>query len=40
MTIPGTVIIEVRAITSNRSERGRVVSCGRCRTLCEIVEHG
>lgn len=41
MAIPGTPTFEVRAVASNahRSGRGRVVSCHRCRTLCEIVEH-
>ena len=41
MAIPGTPIFEVRAVQSNehRSGRGRVVSCQRCRTLCEIIEH-
>ena len=41
MAIPGTPLFEVRAVASNehRSGRGRVVSCHRCRTLCEIVEH-
>lgn len=42
MAIPGIVTIEVRAVASNdrASGRGRVVSCGRCRTLCEVIEHG
>lgn len=41
MAIPGTPLFEVRAVATNqdRSGRGRVVSCQRCRTLCEIVEH-
>ena len=41
MAVPGTPAIEVRAVAHNdqRSGRGRVVSCQRCRTLCEVVEH-
>lgn len=41
MAIPGTPLFEVRKVASNdeRSGRGRVVSCHRCSTLCEVVEH-
>jgi hypothetical protein len=42
MAVPGLTRVEVRMIQTNaeRSGRGRVVSCGRCRRLCEVVEHG
>lgn len=42
MTVPGVVDVEVRSVASNahQSGRGRVVSCARCRTLCEVIEHG
>lgn len=41
MAVPGPVIVEVRKVKDNaaRSGRGRVTSCKRCSTLCEIVEH-
>lgn len=41
MAIPGVVTIEVRrcATERDRSGRGRVVSCHRCKALLEIIEH-
>ncbi|HLB55143.1 MAG TPA: hypothetical protein VJK71_08545 [Gemmatimonadales bacterium] len=40
MAIPGLVTLEVRrvATTTDRSGRGRVVTCKRC-GLCEVIEH-
>lgn len=40
MGIPGVIRVEVRRVTvQSRSGRGRVVSCRRCATLCEVIEH-
>lgn len=42
MAVPGENIpLEVRTIRANaeRSGRGRVVSCHRCKDLVEVVEH-
>ena len=42
MAVPGVVALEVRSVQSNRhrSGRGAAVSCQRCGTLLEIIEHG
>jgi hypothetical protein len=40
MSIPGHVTVEVRRVTeAERSGRGRVVSCRRCSSLVEVIEH-
>lgn len=41
MALPGTPVFEVRARESNddRQGRGAVVSCHRCKTLCEVIVH-
>lgn len=41
MAIPGVVQIETRVVQSDteRSGRGRVLSCGRCSALVEVIEH-
>lgn len=41
MAIPGVVSVESRLVRTNdqRSGRGRVVSCRRCSSLVEIIEH-
>ena len=41
MEIPGRVLVETRWVTrAGRSGRGRVVSCGTCQQLVEVIEHG
>lgn len=42
MTVPGLVAVEVRKIRGDaeRSGRGRILSCPRCRSLLEVIEHG
>jgi len=41
MAVPGPVTLEVRTIRTDaeRSGRGRVVSCHRCKGLVEVIEH-
>lgn len=41
MSVPGTPVIDVRAVRTDadRSGRGRVLGCKRCSTLCEVIEH-
>ena len=41
MAVPGRVTLESRMVRDNteRSGRGRVVSCPRCKGLVEVVEH-
>ena len=42
MAVPGRVTLEVRRVATeqDRSGRGRVIKCHRCRSLVEIIEHG
>jgi hypothetical protein len=42
MSVPGVVAVEVRVVKSDadRSGRGRVLSCKRCSSLLEVIEHG
>lgn len=41
MAVPGLVTVEVRVVKSDkdRSGRGRVLSCKRCSSLLEVIEH-
>ena len=38
---PGEINIEVRVIprVNAASGRGRIVPCGRCTMICEVIEH-
>lgn len=42
MAVPGRVLLEAKRLTSfgRRSGRGRVITCPRCESAVEVIEHG
>jgi hypothetical protein len=40
--VPGPARLDIRAIAGNaeRSGRGIVTKCGRCKSLVEVIQHG
>ena len=40
MDMPGVVNAEVRMCGHDPSGDGPVITCPRCKNLCEVVEHG